>query len=485
MSALLDIARASADRHGMFPAGSVVLAMVSGGADSTALLTLLAGEALAGDAALFALHVNHGLRGADADADETFVCDLCASLGVPLRVERVDVAAYADENGLNLEDAGRRVRYGLADDELDARCAAAGVSPLRGRIAVAHTRDDRLETFLMRLAQGAGAGGLTTLKPVRDRVVRPLIDAPREQVREHLRVLGRSWREDATNADTSRLRARVRAELLPLMRDINPRFDDALSRTVELLAEEDALLAEMASAFARDFAQVSGGRVAFDCAMMATLSLPMRRRTVRMAVLGEFPESSRLEFDHVESLVAGLAEEGFARDLPGGLRAETRYGTMTVSRAGEGAPAVAPGLLSIPGTVDLGVHGRIVADEVAAGPLSGEPDSTVIDAGKVGCGLTVTGVREGDRMRPLGMRGTKKLSDLLVDAKVPRAERAGVPVVRDGDSIVWVAGLRSSDDYKVDPDTTAHVRLTWVRGAGAGSGLRPDIDQQVDDSPGD
>ncbi|HSQ22094.1 MAG TPA: ATP-binding protein, partial [Coriobacteriia bacterium] len=149
---LPDIARETTERHAMLPEGSAVLALVSGGADSIALLRLLATGEL-GDLTgrLAVLHVNHLLRGQDADADEAFVMALCECLDVPCRSVRYDVAAYAEAEGLNLEDAGRRVRYLFADDELDARCAALGVPSERGRIAVAHTADDRLETFLARL----------------------------------------------------------------------------------------------------------------------------------------------------------------------------------------------------------------------------------------------------------------------------------------------------------------------------------------------
>lgn len=458
-----DIARATAERHDMLPAGAVVLAMVSGGADSVALLHLLARGDLGADRRVSALHVNHLLRGEAADGDEAFVCTLCERLGVTLAVERVDVAAYAAEHGLNLEDAGRQVRYALADTALDDACAEAGISPAVGRIAVAHTRDDRHETFLMRLSQGAGAAGLTTLAPVRDRVVRPLIDAGRDDVRGWLQLLGEQWREDESNTDTSRLRARVRADLLPLLRDINPRFDEALARTIEVLADESALLGEMADAFGRDFARRSGDAVEFDCAMMATLSTPMRRRTVRAALFAAFPAASRLEFEHVEALVRGVEQDGFARDLPGGLSARTRYGTMTVSCADEGARALAPGLLRIPGTLALGDAGTIHARMVDPRTADGGRDTAVFDADALGSELEVTGVREGDRMRPLGMEGSRKLSDMLVDAKVPRRMRAVVPVVRSGGTVVWLAGVRMAEEYKVTSETRAAVELAWRR----------------------
>lgn len=483
MTSLPDIASTTLDRYDMLPQGAVVVVMLSGGADSVSLLRVLAALAPGAALTLSALHVNHLLRAEASDEDESFVRELCASLCIPLRVERVDVAGLAELEGLNLEDAGRRVRYELAAEEIDARCAAAGEPADMGRIAVAHTRDDRTETFMMRLAQGAGATGLTTLKPRRGRIIRPLIDAGRTEVREYLELLGQSWREDESNTDTSRLRARVRHELLPLMRAINPQFDTSLARTIEVLAEEDLLLAEMAHAFAHDFATSSGERVEFDCAMMATLSLPMRRRTVRSAVLDAFPEASRLEFEHVEALVQGLATEGFARDLPFGLRAEQRYGTMSVSRTVEGNRSVASGLLLIPGIADLGPAGTMHVNRVEAVIGDEGPDIAVIDAAAVGGELSVGPYREGDRISPLGMMGSKKVSDLLIDAKVPKALRHEVPVVRDGDRIVWVAGVRMSESYKVTSATTDAIRLVWERGPNVADRIRDQERTEATDAP--
>jgi tRNA(Ile)-lysidine synthase len=372
------------------------------------------------------------------------------------------VGAYAEEADLNLEDAGRRVRYRFAEEELDAVCEASGVDPSEGRIATAHSRDDRTETFLMRLAAGSGAGGLSAIPYVRGRIVRPLLDVGREELREWLRDRGIEWREDVSNADLDRTRARVRAELVPRFRELNPSFDIGLARTLDILAEEDSLLSAMADQFSRDFAEIEPGReVRFSRALMQTLSRAMLRRTVRETLRTAFPEASRLDAEHVDALASAMGEERFARDLPNGLRAETQYGTLVVAKADETPPAVAPSLLIIPGTANLGDAGSIRAEEVTSDDVAGTPESVVIDASELSDPLVVDGVRPGDRMRPFGMEGTRKLSDLLVDAKIPRRERQAVPVVRDGERIVWLAGVRMSEGYRVGPMTARAIRLTW------------------------
>ncbi len=459
---LARIAARTAAEHGMFPTGIPVVVLVSGGADSTALLRVLASGEVAPGLQLSVLHVNHQLRGADADADEHFVSDLCATLGVPLRSVRFDVAAWAAAQGLNLEDAGRRVRYRFAEEELDARCEAAAVMPARGRIATAHTRDDRLETFLMRLASGSGPGGLATLPATRGRIVRPLVDATRVQIVEYLGSLDQDWREDASNLDTTRLRARVRHELVPVLREIAPGAADNVARSLALLADDDELLSSMGDGFVREVTISVPGGIAMNRAFMNTLTRTMARRVVRTALLEAFPEAGRLEASHVEAIVDGLRDDRFARDLPGGLEARTEYDNLIV-RSGHEAPTVAPALLPLPGKVDLGQAGTMTAEAADPGILPSDPGTALVDADSVADTLVVDAPREGDRIRPLGMEGTRKLSDLFVDAKLPRSARAGTPVVRDGERIVWVAGVRLSEDVKVTGETTRAFRLTWHR----------------------
>jgi tRNA(Ile)-lysidine synthase len=443
----------------MFPEDGPVVVMVSGGADSVALLRAVAGGVF-GPLDASVLHVDHRLRGAASDADAVFVGRLCAELGVACRVAHVDVAGFADEHGLNLEDAGRRVRYREADTYVEALCAESGVAAADGRVATAHTLDDRAETTLMRLAQGAGAGGLVSPPYRRGRVVRPLLDCTRAGVLAYLDSLGQDWREDATNLDTTRTRARVRAELMPLMRGINPRFDEAIVRTLTLLGDEDAFLDRLAGETAATLAS-AGAEISVDRADLAALPRALQRRVVRLLLRETYPESSRLEFEHLEALCDGLGDASFARDIGSGLRAFAEYGRLIISRSGEQAGTLTPRTLTVPGTVDLDRAGRLSAEPGGAAEPPSDLRVALIDADAVTGPLSVTPVLPGDRMRPFGMQGTRKVSDVLIDAKVPARQRASVPVVRDGGRIVWLAGVKSSDDYRVGPQTVRTVRLVW------------------------
>lgn len=462
MSSLADTARTTSAAHGMLPEGAPCVVMVSGGADSLTLLHFFA-SGVFGERPLEVLHVNHLLRGAESDGDEALTARTCESLGVAFRAVRYGVEAFAREHGLNLEDAGRRVRYRFADEVLDDLCARNGRRPDRGRIAVAHTLDDRIETFFMRALSGSGTGALSSIAAMRGRIVRPLIDCERTAVREYAVQAGVEWREDSSNSDTTRSRAFVRSELLPVAERLNPGFRTSLARTMDLLGDDDALLSRMAEGFVRDFSEVRPGEVRFNREWMGSLERTMARRTVRDALRVAFPEAGRMEAAHIEAVVDGIAEDSFARDLPGGLRAFTEYATLVVSYSDAEPAVVDPSVLTIPGHAHLGAAGEMTAEDAGEGDTTGSAESVVIAADRLHGELTVDSVREGDRMRPFGMDGSRKLSDLLIDSKVPRRERRMHPVVRDGESVVWLAGVRMSEDYRVGPDTERAVRLTWHR----------------------
>lgn len=463
-------------------AGVPAVVMVSGGGDSVALLHLLVSDGRSADLTVY--HLNHGLRGADSDADAAFVRGLADQLGVRWVVGEADVAANAQAAGLNLEDAGRRIRYDGAESLLDELCGAAGVDGRRGRILTAHTRDDRIETFFARAVAGAGTTGLASIPRTRGRIVRPLLDTDREELREYLVAAGHEWREDASNEDTTRERAYIRHRIVPSLAELNPRFRENLARTMDLVSDDDALLQSMASGFARDFSDdsVPGEFVSLNLMFMRSLDATMARRAVRTAILNTFPEASRLESAHIQRLVDALPSDTFAHDLPGGLRAEIRNATLRISRAAVGErETFTDSDLETPGTTLLGDIGALEitevdvfealtslptegrpADAVAWARSVGGPHVAVIDRAALLASLTVGPAREGERYRPLGLDGTKKLSDILVDSKVARDERGTVPVVRDGRSVVWVVGQPPSDDYRVAESTERALTIRWV-----------------------
>lgn len=263
-------------RHGMFRPGDRVGVAVSGGADSVALLRLLVDLRSELGIFLAVLHFNHQLRGAESDADEAFVAALAAQLGLEFVGGREDVAAAAREHRWNLEDAARRLRYAFFRSAL----GEAGGTARLARVAVAHSADDQAETVLARLVRGTGPAGLAAIYPVKDFVVRPLLEIRRSELREYLNQIGQSWREDASNRDVQRLRARLRHDVLPLLeRSLQPALVPHLVRLAELAREDEAFWQFVVRQRLGAVLQKQDGRLGIRCSdLVASLagSLPVR-----------------------------------------------------------------------------------------------------------------------------------------------------------------------------------------------------------------
>lgn len=313
-------------KNQLFSAATPVIVMVSGGSDSTALAYIMADlyqRGLVGQPAI--LHVNHQLRGADADADQLFVQQLAAKLEIPFFCCEIDVAGLAKATGGNVEAIGRNERYLAAHEALESLCRHVMVPISEGRIVTAHTQDDRVESFYMRSIIGTGPGGFRSMLYRNGPVVRPCLDVSRQMLRDYLGDLpeahtdeqGNRWREDATNAHTDRFRAYVRHEMVPLAKKRNPQLLDTLCRTLNLIADEDDYLDSLAREAADEHLEWIGDSDAdgqFDGCRISpafgSTPLPLRRRVV-MAVLEAFLGSeARIEAATVEAVLAAYDENG-------------------------------------------------------------------------------------------------------------------------------------------------------------------------------
>lgn len=321
----------TASSRGLFSPNSAVLLMVSGGSDSTALAYALAELAKKGAVESIAmLHVNHRLRGQDADDDAEFVRQLAGLLEIPLFSCEVDVAQAARAEGGNVEAVARRERYLAANEALESLCLHTGVPRAEGRICTAHTQDDRVENFYMRSIVGTGPGGFRSMRYANGPVVRPCLDVSREELRDFLRARaeeglpvvrdesGALWREDATNAHTDRFRAFVRHRIVPAAEERNPRLREALCRTMNLIADEDDMLESQAAELAGvhvewleregDLPDFTGG-----CLVMPTFSevlRPLQRRVLVNVLQGILGADARVENASVEAVLDAFGPEG-------------------------------------------------------------------------------------------------------------------------------------------------------------------------------
>ena len=445
------------ERDGLIPRGGRVLAALSGGADSVALCTLLAGAAPAGGYRLAGLlHVNHQLRGGAAEADETFCRALAAALDVPIFVERVDVAALARADGVSIEHAGHRVRYAVFERVAGEQRA--------DRVATGHTRDDLAETVLLRLVRGAGPGGLAGIRPRAGRVVRPLLGVSRRELREYLAARGLRYREDESNRDLRLTRNRVRHRLLPLLaREFSPAITKVLAREAEIARADADWIDGVANERAAAVVTFHEGVATVDAEALCAQPPAVARRIAR-AVLERVSGRGRVGFAHVERFLhlaaAPAAEDDLpARraDVPGG-RAERR-GAHLVLRPGAPGRCPAPAArgfeyrLDVPGEVAVPEAGLTIAAEPAAevpAALRSRGSTVAVAARGLTPPLTVRSWRPGDAFRPLGLGGRKKLQDFFVDRKVARGARGRVPLVTDERrGIVWVVGHAVADDSRV------------------------------------
>jgi tRNA(Ile)-lysidine synthase len=427
---------------GLLKGSSSAVVMVSGGADSASAAAGLAHELGAG--AVHALHVNYGLRPA-ADEDMATCRRLCAALRIDLHVERPKAPLEG-----NLQAAARKVRYEAAERLRDRTGADV--------IATGHTRTDVAETVLYRLATSPGSRALLGLAPRSGRVVRPLLALERDRTRELAANAGLPFADDETNADPTFARNRIRAELLPILAELNPAAVKNVAETRAELAEEAELLERVVlEALAESGADA--GAVAISAGALDAYEPALRRLALR--ALAERASGRPVALGR-----AGAAEilrlagkpEGGEIELGGGLVAVCEAGLIRFQAAAEDA-APEPVALRLPGKVRMGEWE--VRAEIHPGPVEpAGPELATLDAESLAGRLEVRTWRDGDRIRPLGMSGTKTLQDLFTDRGVPRSQRRRLPVITVDGEIAWVAGVAVSESFRLDPETEQVAVLT-------------------------
>jgi tRNA(Ile)-lysidine synthase len=436
-TALPDLARIVRE-SGLVAPGSGGVVLVSGGADSTAAAAGLV-HVLGGDRVV-ALHLNYGLR-PGSDGDQRTCEELCRSLGIELEVEHPRLG-----DG-NVQAEARRARYAAAERLRLAR----GLD----WIATGHTRTDLAETVLYRLATSPGRRALLGLRARRGRIIRPILSLERAEARRLVEGAGLPFADDPTNDEPVFARNRIRNEVLPVLHEIGPEAEATIAETHAELAEEGETLDRLAAnALAESGADAAG---AIAGAVLEGMDPAIRRLALRQMAeraAGDQVPLSRARAAEIWRLVN--EPEGGVVELGGGVEAHAEHGHVrfTIGPRTEEPEEV----LTVPGSCVFGTWE--VRAELAAGvPAADGPDLAVLDPAALGRSVLVRAWRDGDRMHPLGLDGTKSLQDLFTDRKVPRSLRHTLPVVAANGRIVWIAGVAVSEEFAAKPGSSESAVL--------------------------
>ena len=410
-----DLASSTAEtlaKYRMLEAEDRVLVGVSGGADSVSLVLVL--KELGYEPGI--AHLNHGLRGLESDGDESFVSELASKLGLPFYSQRISIRA---EHG-NLEAAGRAARK----EFFRSVCASQGFT----KIAVAHTRDDRVETCLLHLLRGAGLEGMASMAPVSGNTIRPLIETSHDEVRHFLLSSRQPWRTDASNLDFSFSRNRLRHELIPILEGLfNPKLRETLSRTVDLLHYEDAWMQELTSNWVAQHAVHSSGTVSVDAEAMRDAPVALARRAIRTMLRQAGSDLFDITFDRIEA-VRGLLDSGKGGktvQIPGRYVAERNFDRLVLRQFQEDTTEF-DYVLPIPGTVHISELGKTfragVVDSTIVPPGSESKQRVFVDGGRLGPCVKIRTWKPGDYYKPVGWPGGK-LKKLFQRTRIPRSQR--------------------------------------------------------------
>ncbi|MFQ5794580.1 MAG: tRNA lysidine(34) synthetase TilS, partial [Candidatus Bipolaricaulia bacterium] len=459
------------ERFEMVKLGDRVLVAVSGGVDSIVLLHSL--YELRGELGitLAVAHLDHRFRREASREDARFVAREAERLKLACIVDRIDVPAYIRDQKCSQEAGAREVRYRFL------KRAAAEVEA--DRVALGHHLDDQVETFFAQLLRGAGLSGLKGMEPVRGRYVRPLIRCSREQIEAFARKRQLSYREDRSNRELSYLRNRIRWEILPLLERYNPNLRGTIARTEEIVRNVHGYLERVVSRKFRGAVLESGtGSITLDRERLLDEAEVIAEMLIREAIRRIKGDLNGIKFVHVQDVLNQLAKERSRAelDLPG-IKFERRGREVTFRRSvreGE-EQETAAGREPYEFPLDLDRDNRLegidwrfsfeVVTRANGAPfeLPDDPLQAFIDMDTIEKPLIIRNRRSGDRLVPLGMTGTKKLKDFLIDARIPHHERDGIPLLCDRNGIVWVVGLRIDDRHKVRSETEQVLHITAFR----------------------
>ncbi len=424
----------------MLPLGCSVVVGLSGGADSIALAHFLSQYQKSHFIRLIAAHVNHGIRGEEADRDEQFVTDWCSENEVPLKVVHADVPALARERSLGIEECGRQVRYDFF----------RGVCPPGGKIATAHTLSDGAETVLMNLAKGAGAHGLRGIPPVRGNIVRPLINISRAEVEAYCGFYHLPFVTDSTNLSEEYARNKIRHSVISVLKEINPAFESAVERMTRQITADDTYLNELARRSLENAQDRGGYRVD------ALQSLPdaVLSRAVLQAVRRVSP--ARVAAMHIDTAVQSIRSGFGSFTLSGGIQCVIQGNTLFVSPckpAEQWSVPFSPTETVLPDSRTLTVLKLSRKEFENRLKINNLLFNNAINYDTISKITSIRNRSNGDVFRPAGRGVSKSLKKLFNEAKLEPMLRAKAAMLVCGGTIAWIEGFGAAEEFRVTDRT--------------------------------
>jgi len=455
---LIEKAEKTILKNSLLAQGDSVLVGFSGGPDSACLLYLLHALKETYQLQIRALYINHNLRPVEVPNEIEFCRKFCEGLGIPFIVESIDVISYCKEHSKNRQEAARELRYQV----FGKAAAESGAN----KIALAHNGDDQAETLFMRLVRGAGPAGLSGIPIKRDSIIRPLLEIGRQEIEMFLTSRNIVPVTDSSNLKEVYFRNMIRLRLMPMLKQVNPSLLQSLSHTMEILREEERYFEILVTkTLMKLISRKAQKRIELFLSPLEAMETVILRRVLRRAI-SETEGLKGIGFLHIEDIIA-LIKNGQSGDrivLPRNIRVIKEYALLVITS--EEPVRIAEYMLDLPGkAVIVNAHHVVTAEVEEKSVVFGDGKlSVLLDAEKMKFPLMVRPRRPGDYFYPIGFGRKKKLQDFFVDMKVPRDERDSIPVVVSGDDIVWVAGYRADDRFKVTEATKKFVRLGIVQG---------------------
>ena len=467
MAGLLEKARKTIDRYRLLDRGDRVVVGVSGGVDSMVLLHLLHGIREEYNLSLIVAHVNHGLRPEESEKEAELVEKESSRLGLPFEYGRFDARGFSRAAGFSLQDAARRIRYHFFRTLLHKYQAQ--------KIALGHHADDQVETLFLRLLRGSGLRGMRGMLPIRDRrVIRPLLETWREEIESFAAEREIPHLLDSSNLKKDYLRNRLRLDLIPRMeREYQPNLKELILKTSVLLREEDDCLEGVAGKAYEKMIREEQEGFTFRFSEFEAYPAPMQWRIVRKLLDRAYQDET--EEDEAWSSIRPFYEKlkhpapSFLLELPHGIQVVKRYDQVMLKRCKAGPVPPFETELRCPGLTlieEIGKQVKAEIERIDSGLRREDfvlaPAVAVLDYHRLQFPLKMRNFRPGDRFQPLGVRGEQKLKEFFIDHKIPRFERAGIPLLVSGEKIVWVVGHRISEQARVN-DQTEEILSIEVR----------------------